>query len=157
MTTYKVNWKSHWNHLAKFMCIAILIPVCFIVLIDFLKKGFSYEKIFEHLSPIGFVGIAIGICMFCYLFAGALSALSILSSIKLDKKNLAGRDMWGRKKTIPLSSIKSLSFFSNNGVNGYIVEGGKHGQVFIYQKTNHIDELLAAIEQYVPENETSNA
>lgn len=143
---YAVKWKELWRSLTKYMTLTIISSVVVILAIRFSKEGFSYDVIFKHLSPVGYIGLFAGMFVFSFVCAGAISLLFKLTSITIEDDCIAGRNYFGLKKKIPLSKIEELRPFSNNGIKALIADGGKYGSVYIYMHTERLNELIELIE-----------
>src|SRR5690606_9026727 len=96
---YEVRWKELWASLAKYMTIVIVSSITAVLVIRFFKAGFSYEAVFKHLTPIGYIGLILGILMFSVASAGFISIFFKLASITIEKEVITGRNYWGVKKS----------------------------------------------------------
>ena len=118
--------------MAKYMTIAIVVSIIAIMGVRFAFNGFTYESVFEHLSPLEYIYMFVGIWLFCEFFALLIALWIRQAKVKIENETLYGRNYWGLKKIIPLKEIKSLDPFSDNGINAIIANAGKSGKIFIY-------------------------
>ena len=143
---YPVNWIGLWKKLTKFMSFAISIPVLFVFIIRFFTTGFSFDKTFEHVAIWQLPIFILCIVLFSAAFGFAISLAFKFAQIKIENDNLIGRNYWFVTKSIPLSGIKELYPFSNNGIEAIVADAGSHGKVYISTYTVKLEELVELIE-----------
>ncbi|UHQ54974.1 MULTISPECIES: hypothetical protein [unclassified Microbulbifer] len=143
---YQVDWIGLGKKLTKFMSMAISIPVTFVFIARLFASGFNLEKTFEHVAlwqlPLFFLGIFAFSAVFGFLIAAAFR----FASIRIENENLIGRNYWFLTNSIPLSEIKELYPFSNNGIEAVVASAGKHGKVYISTHTENLEDLIEFIE-----------
>jgi hypothetical protein len=139
---YDVLWKSEWKKLTKFMTIAISIPLIFVFITRFFSNDMSLEITFEHISilelPLFFGGIVAFSGFFSFLIALYIKVCAVV----VENGKLIGRNYWCLKREIPISKIRNISPFSNNGIEALVADGGVHGSVYIPIRTAKLQELL---------------
>jgi hypothetical protein len=146
--TYQVNWKKLWKKLTKFMCISILIPVIVLLIFYIIKFG-SLDNFFAHITILDLSYILLGIVAFSTFFSFFISIIFKFATITVTNGYLTGRNYWLLKKTIPISSIVELYPFSHNGIEAIVVNGGKHGKVYISTYTENLEALILFIKTHM--------
>ncbi|MBQ23361.1 hypothetical protein [Alcanivorax sp.] len=148
---YEVNWKELWRSLTKYMSLTIIFSVTAIMLVRYVSSGFNFGETFKHFTLLGTVGLIFGFWLFSAFFALIISVWFKLGYVTIKDGVIAGRNYWGRKKSFPLSQLKSIDGFSGNGINAVVANGGKYGKVFIYYQTDKIEEIVKILEAHLPE------
>ena len=121
-----------------------------IMLVRYIFSGFNYTETFKHLSLLGTVGLIIGCWLFSVVFGFIVAIWFKLAHITIKDGVISGRNYWGRKSSFPLSNLKSIDSFSDNGINAVVANGGSRGKVFIYYQTESIQEIVEILESYLP-------
>ncbi len=147
-TEYRVKWKALWKNLSTFMSLAIIVPLVLFALIRFATHGFSLEKAFEYLSPVGFFYILIGAYAFSVLFSLLVALWFKVASVRIIDGWLYGRGYWGLKKKIPLEDVSVLRPFSSNGINAVVAETEYFGSVYISVYTEDLAGLLEVVQHH---------
>ena len=151
--TFPVDWKRTFKSLSVLMSATIIVPVTLLMGIRYLFSGFNYEKTFEHMSVSVFVFILVCIPFFSVGFSFLIALSFRLATITISNEEIRGRSFWGFRNRIPLTDISKLTPFSNNGINAIVVNSRYHGQIYISDKTQHLPDLLAILDEYLPESE----
>ena len=147
---YKVKWKDLWRSLGKFMSVASIVTLVLCLFLKFLMAGFSYDSLFKNFSPEDYLWLFFGIWIFCYLCAGLIAVLFKQASITITKEKVFGRNAKWKKVEIPLNAINELNPFSNTGIRAIVIDGGSYGEIYIYEDTDKMDELLHILEKHLP-------
>ncbi|GAA5441883.1 hypothetical protein Misp06_00044 [Microbulbifer sp. NBRC 101763] len=148
---YEVNWKELWSSLTKYMSLTIIFSVTAMLLVRHVSSGFDYGETFKHLTPLGMLGLIVGCWLFSAFFALIIAFWFKLAYVTIKDGVIAGRNYWGRKKSFPLSQLKSIDSFSDSGINAVVANGGKRGKVFVYYQTEKIEEIVKILEAHLPE------
>lgn len=148
---YEVNWRKLWRSLTKYMSLTIIFSVAAILLIRYVSSGFDFGETFKHLTPLSTVGLIVGSWLFSAFFSLIISVWFKLAYVTIKDGVIAGRNYWGRKRSFPLSKLKSIDSFSSNGINAVVANGGKCGKVFVYYQTEKFEEVVNILEAYLPD------
>ena len=146
--TYQVNWTKLWKKLTKIMSLSILIPGIFLLIFTIIKLG-SLDNFFAHFPVIELSFVFLGILAFSTLFSFVIAIIFKFATITVSNGYITGRNYWLLKKTIPISSIVALYPFSNNGIEAIVVNGGKHGKVYISTYTENLEALILFIKTHM--------
>ena len=145
-TTFPVNWRPLFRSVAIFMSVALIVGILVPVAITRMS-GRAPTQALPFASAAGYVLVFAP--AFSILFALAISQWFRLASITVRDGTLEGRTYWGRRNRIPLNDITKLSEFSSNGVRALVVHSKFHGNIYIYDGTERIGELLAILSPHV--------
>lgn len=149
---YEVDWIGLWESLTKFLRIVISTSIAIPIIYHFFLMVFYNEKVFDYLPLWLIATVFLGGWIFSKLFAFFVAIWFKLASITIENNHLYGRNYWGFKNSVPLNSIKQMYPFLSNGIEAIVVDAGKHGQVYISNKTKNLSELINYLEKYLPDN-----
>lgn len=146
---YKVRWQREFRSLSIYLSTTFIIIYILLACIRYVSLRFDFAKTFEHMPfPIFLLGLLL-IPLLCIAFAFILAQLFRDAAITLTEDAIQGRNFWGRKHTIPLADITTLTRFRDNGINAIVVHSRQHGQIYISNKIERLSELLKALEPYL--------
>ena len=150
IATFPVNWQQLFKSLTIFISVAIDAPLMLSIAIVFIWTGFNYSRTIGHASLNDFL-----LLFFVYVpfFSGIISFLISqflrISIITLSDGNIAGRNYWGLKNTIPLYDVTEVTRFGNHGINWIVVNSKNHGKIYILEHTERLHELLDLLTPYL--------
>jgi hypothetical protein len=150
IATFPVAWKRIFRSLSQYITVAILVPVTVLMGLRWVSLGLDHDKTFEHVSPLEFV-----LLLCCVPFVGVGLAFVLASWFRLAAITVAdgaiyGRNFWGLKNRIPLSDVTRIFPFHSNGINALVVQSRQHGQIYISDQTERLDELLRIMAGFLP-------
>jgi hypothetical protein len=149
--TFPVEWRRLFRSLTLFLSVAILVPLLLFLLIRHIMLGWDSAKTFEHLSPAGTLLLLAACPVFSMGVAFLFAQVMRLASITIRDGRITGRNYWLLKRTIPLTEITQWTFYSNNGINAFVLHSRDHGQVYISEHTERLPELLELLKPYLPQ------
>jgi hypothetical protein len=140
-----------WRDLTTYMSVSILVPIAIFAAILWVTKG--HEQSFRHVPPV-FALLAIpAVVALSATVALGIALISKLMSVRITDLHLEGRNYWGIKRRLPLNELSSMSRFDVKGYRATIVSAGKHGQVYVVDQTENVDDLLSLIGTYLESND----
>ncbi len=149
---YKVKWKTLTMKLSKFMFLTILSVVAISLLFRAFKLNFDMAAVFEHVDIVSTPLYIVSLYLFCFIFSALIGLCLSTAYITVTDTTISGRNYWMFKKHVPLTSIKRLYPFSDNGINAMVVDGGNDGSVYISTHTENYDELVDQMSKWAERN-----
>lgn len=149
--TFPVAWRRLFRSLTLHMSVAILVPLLLFLVIRHIVLGLDFAKTFEHLSPAQTLLLLAACPVFCMGVAFLFAQVMRLASITIRDGRITGRNYWLLKRTIPLTEITQWTFYSNHGINAFVLHSRDHGQVYISEHTECLPELLKLLQPYLPQ------
>lgn len=147
-TTYQVQWRPLFLSLSVSLSLAILLPLGALLLFRVVRFGAA--EAFRHVTPSGVTLIATGIVVVTTMLAFLASQVIRRSYVTLDANFIEGQGYWGKRKTLPLGELTSLSRKVRNGIEMVAVESRSHGKIYISAQTEKLPELLQRIKARSP-------
>jgi|GEM_PF-1134854 len=151
LRVFHVRWKQVTQSVFTFGSLAVVVATVGILLVRGFNSGFSYQVVFQHLSPLDVCGLmllGIAIILLAAFLAGLLFKRAV---VEIRSDSITGMNHSGfKRKCIPFADIEELIPFRQNGIEGIVVKSGSHGKVFISKSTEDIEELAAILDAQLP-------
>lgn len=151
-TIYPIVWKPLFVSLTIYISAAIIIPLIIMIVIRFVSLRFDFNETFGHMSFFDFLLILACVPFVAMVLSFLIAQYCRIGTITLSERQIEGRNYWGFKKSIPLADITELSPFNNNGLNAIVVHSKYHGDIYVLDKTERLEELLGKLEPYLNRN-----
>ena len=149
---FAVDRKRLFKSLTFYILFAIYLPLFFILSLHCFFSLAKNENPFKNVEQTLFF-LFICIPIISVAFSLLVASWYSLATIKITNEEIHGRNYWGFRNRIPLREITKLSEFSNNGIQAIVVHSQNHGNIYISEKTQRLDELLRLLDDYISDVE----
>lgn len=127
----------------------IFYMVAGMLIVRLVKAGMSIDEAFKYITASDLLVLSVGVVVVSLALGFLLAAPFKLASIELTGEAILGRNYFGRKTTIPLVAIKGILPSKKFGTDGLVVDGGGHGEIYVWSVIYEFDELVEILESSV--------
>jgi hypothetical protein len=149
-----------FNHKALFRrvsCLVLLLGgsllalgVVYAIVVNGFIRGYDAVDVLSKLSkPQPLIGLS-AVYVVAILGIKLISLAMVAFRVTLSDTEVSGRSGMGRRRTLPLEDLKEIRCFGTNGLCGCHLLSKSHGYIFIPLDLDNVEQLLAALEPYLP-------
>lgn len=129
--------------LGTFFALAVVV----IIVKGLVRGSGAVDGLRRHPQPI-IVGSALYVVLILCIKLISLAMVSF--RVTLSDTEISGRSGMGPKRTLPLEDLKEIIYLGSNGLYGCHLISRSHGYIFIPLDLENVEQLLAALEPYLP-------
>jgi hypothetical protein len=150
---YRFNHKTLFRRVSCFLSLLLgtllALGVVVIIVKGLIKGSGTVEALRRLFDPRPIIAMS-SVYVVALLGIKLTSLAMIAFKVTLSDTEISGRSGMGRKRTLPLEDLKEITYFGSNGLYGCHLISRSHGYVFIPLDLENVEQLLAALEPYLP-------